>query len=120
MTQRLWHESEILMALEAGATVVAASERLARAVRLAQAEAARARAAEVWERPEVLSWGVFLQRQFSVYEETRLQPGPRLLGAHQAETLWETVIHAGHAGSALLQPAATASAADAAWAVCQA
>ena len=120
MTQRLWHASEILKALETGATVVAASERLARAVRLAHADAARARVAAVWERPGVLSWGAFLQQQFSLYEETRLQPGPRLLGVHQAETLWETVIRAGNAGSGLLQPAATARAANAAWAVCQA
>ena len=120
MTQRLWHESEILTALGAGVTLVAASERLARSVRLAHADAARARGAEVWERPDVLPWGAFLHGQFSRYEETRLEPGPRFLGPHQAETLWETVIRAGNAGSALLQPAATACAADAAWELCQA
>ena len=118
MTQRLWHESEILKALEAGATVVAASERLARSVRLAHADAARKRGARVWERPAVLTWTAFLHDQYSRYEVIGLQPGPRLLAPHQAETLWETLIRGEGDGSALLQPAATARAASAAWVAC--
>jgi len=118
VTQRLWHENEILKALGAGATVVAASERLARSVRLAHADVARKRGARVWERPAVLTWMAFLHDQYSCYEETSLQPGPRLLVPHQAETLWETLIGDEDDGSALLQPAATARAASAAWAVC--
>ncbi|HVA56239.1 MAG TPA: PD-(D/E)XK nuclease family protein [Gammaproteobacteria bacterium] len=118
MTQRLWHENQILKALGAGATVVAASERLARSARLAHADAARERGARVWERPAVLTWTAFLHDQYSRVEELALQPGPRLLVPHQAETLWETLIRDAHDESALLQPAATARAASAAWAAC--
>ncbi|MGH8397741.1 MAG: PD-(D/E)XK nuclease family protein [Gammaproteobacteria bacterium] len=120
MTQRLWHENEILTALTAGATVVCASERLARAVRLAHADAARARGVQVWERPEVLTWGAFLQLLFSRHEQLGWVAGPRLLASHQAEALWETVITADTADSPLLPPAVTAHAAYAAWELCQA
>ncbi|MDE2090607.1 MAG: PD-(D/E)XK nuclease family protein [Gammaproteobacteria bacterium] len=118
MTQRLWHEIQILKALEAGATVVAASERLARSLRLAHAEAARARGARVWERPAVLTWMAFLHDQYARCEARVLQPGPRLLARHQAETLWETLIRDAHDETALLQPATTARAASAAWSAC--
>jgi ATP-dependent helicase/nuclease subunit B len=120
VTQRLWHEKAILEALAAGATVVAASERLARSVRLACADAERERGARVWQSPAVLSWTAFLHDQYARHENMSLQPGPRLLAAHQAETLWETVIRSDQGGTALLQPAATAKAAAAAWNMCRA
>ncbi|MGA9853201.1 MAG: PD-(D/E)XK nuclease family protein [Gammaproteobacteria bacterium] len=118
--RRLWHEEEILAALEAGAILVTASERLARAARLAHADAARARGVRVWERPEVLGWGAFLQLLFSRHEQLDLVAGPRLLAPHQAEVLWETVITGETANSPLLPPAVTARAAYAAWELCQA
>ncbi|MGH8414307.1 MAG: PD-(D/E)XK nuclease family protein [Gammaproteobacteria bacterium] len=120
MTQRLWHESEILTALAAGVTVVCASERLARSARLVHADAARTRGARVWERPEVLNWGAFLQQLFSRHEQLELIAGPRLLAPHQSEALWETVISADTASSPLLPSAVTARAANAAWELCRA
>ncbi len=120
MTQRLWHENQILKALAAGATVVAASERLARSLRLAHADAACARGVRVWERPAVLTWSAFLHDQYSRVEALALQPGPRLLATHQAEALWETVIRTDPGSPALLQPAATARAAASAWEACRA
>ncbi|MGH8337381.1 MAG: PD-(D/E)XK nuclease family protein, partial [Gammaproteobacteria bacterium] len=122
MTQRLWHESEILAALEAGASVVTASDRLARAVRLAHADAARARGARVWERPEVLSWRGFLISLFTRHEDAQLTKAadtPRLLGASQTGALWETVVRAADDTGTLLQPTATAAAAQDAWKLCQ-
>ncbi|MDE2234614.1 MAG: PD-(D/E)XK nuclease family protein [Gammaproteobacteria bacterium] len=120
MTQRLWHENRILEALAAGATVVTASERLARSVRLAHGDTAQAHGARVWASAQVLNWNAFLKSQYQRYQETSLRPGPRLLAAHQAEALWEGVIHTAQGEEALLQPAAAARAAAAAAELCSA
>ncbi|MDE2197209.1 MAG: hypothetical protein KGJ56_08480, partial [Gammaproteobacteria bacterium] len=123
--RRIWHEHDILEALAAGATVVTASERLARAVRLAHAEARHGGGEQVWERAEVLSWNGLLHMLFTRHEDAALDGGPRgqalrLLDTHQTEALWESVLRDSPAAAALLQPGVTAQATQQAWALCQA
>lgn len=122
MTQRLGHQIEILAALAGGATLVTASERLARAARLSHAEAQRAAGLRAWERPAVLSWHGFLLGLFGQYEDAVFGEGgtaPRLLGNSQAQVLWEAVVRESNVAERLLQPAATAEAARDAWSLCQ-
>lgn len=120
--QRLWHETEILAALATGATLVASSERLARAIRLSYAHGRRDGGEQAWERPEVLTWSGFLHSLVARCEEAALgspaDTPPRQLNASQSEGLWETVIGDSAASIGLLQPAATAREAAAAWEAC--
>lgn len=115
--KRIWHQAEVLAALEAGAAIVTSGERLARAVRLAHGEARLEAGARAWERPDVLSYGAFLNR---LYDEACAAclarqdvPPPTRLTAPAAEALWEEAIRASTV--ALLQPAATAREAHVAW-----
>ena len=115
--KRIWHQAEVLAALEAGAVIVTSGERLARAVRLAHGEARLAAGARAWERPDVLSYGAFLNRLYDAaciacLAEQDAPPPRRLTGA-AAEALWEEAIRA--SAAVLLQPAATAREAHAAW-----
>ncbi|HEX2667135.1 MAG TPA: hypothetical protein VHP13_02075, partial [Gammaproteobacteria bacterium] len=59
--KRIWHQAEVLAALDADAMLVASGERLARAVRLAHGEARQAAGDAAWERPAVLSYGAFIE-----------------------------------------------------------
>ena len=118
--KRIWHQTEVLAALDAGASVVTSGERLARAVRLAHGEARLAAGARVWERPDVLSYGALLNR---LYDEAcaacltqQDAPPPKRLTGPAAEALWEEAIRT--SGALLLQPAATAREAHAAWQLC--
>lgn len=122
--QRIWQEDRVLAALAAGATVVTGSKRLARTVLLAHADAQAGKGVVVWERPLVWSWSAFLSRQFSAAQDAALAAGtarglPSLLSAAQVESLWERVIRASAAAQGLLQPAAAAQAAQAAWTLCR-
>ncbi|MGH8283967.1 MAG: PD-(D/E)XK nuclease family protein, partial [Gammaproteobacteria bacterium] len=120
--RRLWHEHEILAALEAGATLVTASERLARAARLTYADAQRTRGLGAWERPSVLSWHGFLISLFTQHDDalfTQAAATPRLLGTSQTGAVWETVVRESDTAGVLLQPAATAAAVQDAWKLCQ-
>lgn len=97
--------------------VVTANERLARALALDHARRMREAGRKVWERPPIFSWRRWLDRLFNNWQaESSGQGGSvRLLGAAQAEVLWESVIRESPAGSDLLQLAATAAAASEAW-----
>lgn len=117
--KRIWHQTEVLAALDAGATVVVSGERLARAVRLAHGEARHAAGARVWERPEVVSYRAFLDRLYDKAADAALgDPArvcPKRLSGAACESHWEEAIRASPEGTALLQPAATAREAARAW-----
>lgn len=125
--QRIWHEPRLMEALAQGATVVTASERLARAVQLAFADAQTQAGLRVWETPRVLAWPAFLSEQFAIYQDTKFGSGvagaarlPQLMSNTQAEALWEQTVRASEAADGLLQPAAAAQAAHNAWSLAQA
>ena len=119
----LWHQDVILAGLRDGATVVTASNRLARAVELAFAEAQLETGLRAWERPKVLSWTAFLSELLTAHEDatpenTPAGAFPRLLSPVQAETLWEQAVRHSGATDGLLQPLAAAQAAQEAWTLC--
>lgn len=115
--KRIWHQPEVLRALDAGATLVTSGERLARAVRLAHGEARLAAGARAWERPEALSYGAFLKRLYDQAAAaslgTKQAPPPGRLTQPAAEALWEEAVRG--STTDLLQPAAAAREAHAAW-----
>jgi ATP-dependent helicase/nuclease subunit B len=117
--KRIWHQTEILAALDSGATLVTSGERLARAVRLAHGEARLAAGARVWERPAVFSYNAFLgelyERAFAAALAGNSAAPPRRLQEAAAEALWESCLRASTVGGDLLQPAATAREAHEAW-----
>ena len=117
--KRIWRQEEVLAALDAGATVVASGERLARAVRLAHGEVKHAAGALVWERPEVMSYGAFLERLYDRAADAALgathEAPPKRISTAAAEAHWEAVVRASARGAQLLQPAAAAREAARAW-----
>ncbi|HSC46832.1 MAG TPA: PD-(D/E)XK nuclease family protein [Gammaproteobacteria bacterium] len=123
-TNRIWHEARVLAALEAGACVITSGERLARAVRLAHAAARAASGAQVWERPEVLTYSGFINRLYETAMAASLQAGiappPKRLSEPAAEVAWEEVIRSTTHDGGLLQPAAAAQEAQRAWNLCSA
>ena len=117
--KRIWHQPEVLAALDAGATVVTSGERLARAVRLAHGEVRLAAGAQAWERPDALSYGAFLNRLYDAAAAMALdagEPPPRRLTQAAAEALWEEAVR--DSGAVLLQTAAAAREAQGAWEAC--
>ena len=122
--KRIWHQTEVLAALDAGATVVVSGERLARAVRLSHGSARHAAGAQVWERPDVISYRGFLDRLYDKAADTALgdptQALPKRISAPACESHWEEAIRASPQGAVLLQPAATAREAARAWELLQA
>ncbi|HLW74756.1 MAG TPA: hypothetical protein VKT74_06775, partial [Gammaproteobacteria bacterium] len=117
--KRIWRQGEVLAALDAGATLVTSGERLARAVCLAHGEARHAAGARVWERPEVMSYGGFLDRLYDRAADAALsatsQPPPRRISDAAVETRWEEAVRASARGAEVLQPVATAREAARAW-----
>ncbi|MFA9459216.1 PD-(D/E)XK nuclease family protein [Thiohalorhabdus sp. Cl-TMA] len=86
-------ESRLLDELEQGATVLSATNRLARTLRRAyqqrQLEAGRA----AWPSPDALPWEAWLQRCWTDARDFAALPG-MLLGPGQELTLWEAVMAA--------------------------
>ena len=115
---RIWHQPEVLAALEAGATVITSGERLARAVLLAHGEARHAAGARVWQRPEVLTYGAFIETLYAAAADAALSRDrslPRRISAAAVESRWEEAIRASDPAGALLQPAAAAREAARSW-----
>lgn len=115
---------EALMAhLEGGGTLVTVNRRLARRLRRAYGGWRRERSAQggaesgVWESPDVLPWGAWLERQW----ERRLDGGDaplserRLLLPEQEAALWEQAVRASEKGARLLKPDEAAKQAMAGW-----
>src|SRR6185312_870480 len=122
--KRIWHQTEVLAALAAGATVVTSGERLARAVRLVHGQAEQANGAVVWERPRVLSYNAFIESLYDSAADAALDGAdpnlPKRLSSAACESHWEEAIRDSVEGAALLQPAATAREAARSWDLLQA
>jgi ATP-dependent helicase/nuclease subunit B len=101
-------------ALQAGATLVTANQRLARHLAAEYGTARRTHGAPVWETPDILPWTQWLERfwqeSFGLLDGDAPQP---LLSSFQELTLWETVIHDIESAPLLHEPAAARGARDA-------
>jgi ATP-dependent helicase/nuclease subunit B len=107
-------DERILSALREGATVVTASRRLARVFRTQYGEGQRAVGARAWETPNILPWNAWLDALWEEHLFVSASPLVRL-GPWQESILWQAAVE-GDAGAAiLLQQAAAAAEAQAAW-----
>ncbi len=108
-------EQDMLAALREGALLVTVNNRLARHWRKRFADAAAA-TSKVWPAPDILPWGVWLQRMWD--EASFLATdAPLLLDARQAARVWQGIIDADDL--ALLQSGGSARLAQEAWSLMQ-
>lgn len=107
---------DIMAALKAGATLVTASQRLARHLAATYGAAQQAQGAPVWEAPDILPWHQWLERfwqeSFGLLDADTPQ---LLLSDFQELTLWEEAIHAADIENPLLQVPSAARSAREAW-----
>lgn len=110
---------KLVAALERGACIITANERLARGLRLAAADYHQCQGRAVWTRPAILTWPAWQQQCLDQLLEQSLsgdaEPPPAILRSHQAEAVWESIIERSAAGQGLLQTGATAVSAAEAW-----
>jgi ATP-dependent helicase/nuclease subunit B len=100
---------------DTGITIVTPNARLAEAL-LAQFDARQAkRGLAVWETPDILSFGAFVQRLWEDTLAAQGQPAPLLLGGAQEQALWEEVILATKYARAFLSCALAAEQCRGAW-----
>ncbi len=106
---------QVLQALESGALVLTANNRVARA--LAHSHAARQQRAgrEAWVSPDVLPWMAWVGRCWDELLFGGLVAPKVRLSAHQQRSVWEEIIAGSPEGDSLLQPAPAARRAMAAW-----
>jgi len=104
----------VITALKTGATLVTASQRLARHLAASYGAAQQAQGVQVWEAPDFLPWHLWLERfwqeSFGLLDADTPQ---LLLSDFQEQTLWEEVIRAADSEPLLQVPAAARSARDA-------
>lgn len=103
--------------LETG-VIVTASDRLSRQLRLLHARQCEAKGQQVWARPAIVSWAVWLRECHDALLDQAINAGPAppaVLSQQQAETVWQQIIEHSEAGAGLLQAGATAAAAYEAW-----
>ncbi len=103
----------VLQAAERGATILTANSRSARAILRAYDKRQHERGLAAWRTSDVLSWGGFLLRLWNEALYSGLTGGLVVLNSAQERRLWESVVEAD--GRQLLNPAATATNAQAAW-----
>ncbi|HZZ40689.1 MAG TPA: PD-(D/E)XK nuclease family protein [Acidobacteriaceae bacterium] len=99
-------------ALRRGATIVAASPRIARALHLRFAESQHAIGVGVWASPSILDWDSWLRERFRDYAFSAPN-SPMLLSALQEQALWTRV--QGDDAARVLAPEAMATLAGEAW-----
>ncbi len=109
------HE-DVFRALENGATVITASRRLARVLTREFHGIQTARGHAVWNRPDILPLGAFLERGWREWL-WRAADGdaPLLLNAVQEQALWQRIIRESPLGASLLQIPETARQAAQTW-----
>ena len=110
--------SELMHALEDGATLVTVNRRLARHFHSRFITAMLARGHVVWETPDILPWSTWLVRCWSQILPAGGQDASRvqtLLNSFQEQALWERIISESSEAELLLQVPATAKAAREAW-----
>jgi len=103
-----------LDALQAGATLITANQRLARHLSAEYGAQRRAAGARVWEAPDILPWPQWLERfwqdSFGWLDGDAPQP---LLSPFQEQTLWESIIREAESAPLLHEPAAARGAREA-------
>jgi len=109
----------IFAALKSGAVLLTASDRQARAARLAYATRMLREGRRAWPSPTVFTWGAWLERcwddiAFSPRAGAGSAPA-KLLNPAQEAALWEAVIAGSKFGDGLLQTRAVARMAAEAW-----
>src|SRR5579864_8466169 len=103
-------------AIEAGATVVTASGRLARVLRQEFDFRQKALARSVWKTPDVLPLDAFLSRAWREWVLSgAMADSPALLDSLQEQFVWEQVIRESPEGESLLRIPETAEQAMEAW-----
>lgn len=110
--------SELMHALEDGATLVTVNRRLARHFHSRFITAMLATGRVVWETPDILPWSTWLVRCWSQILPAGEQDASRvrtLLNSFQEQALWESIISDSSEAELLLQVPATAKAAREAW-----
>jgi ATP-dependent helicase/nuclease subunit B len=109
-------QEDCFRAIEAGATVVTASQRLARVLRQEFDFRQKARARSVWRTPDILPLDAFLGRAWREWVLTGANPSPpALLDTLQEQFVWEQVIRDSPEGDSLLRIPETAAQAMEAW-----
>src|SRR5579862_1543148 len=109
-------QEDCFRAIEAGATVVTASQRLARVLRQEFDFRQKARARSVWRTPDILPLDAFLGRAWREWVLSGANPSPpALLDTLQEQFVWEQVIRDSPEGDSLLRIPETASEAIEAW-----
>ncbi|HVX65820.1 MAG TPA: hypothetical protein VHA11_04415, partial [Bryobacteraceae bacterium] len=111
--------ANVFSAVESGAVVLTANNRVARSLRHAYAERQREIGWNAWRTPEILPWGAWVGRCWEDALYSGAQAPPALLSAEQAGAAWERAIAEDPEGHPLLQVAATARQAAAAWELAQ-
>jgi ATP-dependent helicase/nuclease subunit B len=109
---------EALERARAGATLVTASRRLARALRERTNVAERARGRAVWSPPTILSWAAWLDELWTELIFSGAADAVRL-DENQERAVWERAIRSSEGASALLDVAATAGACAWSWKLMQ-
>lgn len=105
----------VVAALQAGATLVTANQRLARHLALEYGAVQQTQGAQVWEAPDILPWPQWLERFWHESFGLLDRDSPQLLlNDFQELTLWEEAI-AAQEEEPLLQVPATARSAREAW-----
>jgi len=114
-------QEDCFRAIEAGATVVTASRRLARVLRQEFGFRQKARARSVWKTPDILPLDAFLGRAWREWVLSAANPSsPALLDTLQEQFVWEQVIRDSPEGDSLLRIPETAAQAMEAWQLVQA
>jgi len=83
---------QLIDELNAGATVVTANDRLARALAQAVAEHNVARGLTVWETPKALTLAALLDQQSEALAASGDPSARRCIEPHEADALWERII----------------------------
>ena len=107
--------ASLIQTAEQGATLITPNRRLKRAIKRGFDAAQIKRGLSVWPAADILHYSAFLERAWS--ELARFERGATLLSAEQETALWERVIADSPQGESLLNPAATARQARAAWSI---
>jgi ATP-dependent helicase/nuclease subunit B len=109
---------QALSALEKGATLVSASQRLSRHLNAVFDRHQASDGRSVWPTADILPWQAWLVRCWSRASDRMAAEGeapPVLLSPSQQIAVWERVIDSVHGGRDLVEPVATAPSAIRAW-----
>jgi ATP-dependent helicase/nuclease subunit B len=95
--------SELLEHIEGGGTLLVPSRQRATAVRLAYSTAMLGAQRRVWNSPDVLPWGAWVERELDG-ARARGESLPRRLSAAEEWLLWRDAVHAACSGHDVLMP----------------